>query len=335
MRNLALIFSLSFSIVLICQESIKVATWNLEHLGITNNSNKKVRGGMAGCHSKKFPMRTSAQLDSIALLIQERDLDVIALQEIHQYNGDCKQLSKIKKKLGNDWKYEVSEMKSNHDGFSTGMSKMQTAFLWNSKKVKLDTIFNIYFPEKEVQSSDLHDRPPLVAKFTCLKNDQKMNDFVLVNLHLASGQSKRRNKAIAMVQIVTKVETMLLSSDYWLENTSSKKVEDDVIFLGDFNHDPWDVNDDKLHSFMTKGFTINDYRNLLNKDESCTRMNTRFSSRIDHIYVSEGVEEYLEYDYAKLWKPDGPEDCNNWGEWRKSFSDHFPLYFKIKILPDN
>jgi endonuclease/exonuclease/phosphatase family metal-dependent hydrolase len=316
------------------QNSIKVATWNLEHLGGLGGQYDS-RGGTYGCGKSKILPRTDEQLENIAKKINDLNLDIIAIQEVHTVNNDCKKLASITKSLGASWKYVISEHKTKVNGFKTGMSLLQTAFVFDTSRVMLDTSFTVYYPRIVVQNSDLHDRPPFVAKFTCLQNGEQMNDFVLINLHLASGQPKTINKAIAMSNIVKDVEMIIYSSPYWLENAEvNGKMEDDIVFLGDFNHDPWDKKEDRLDYFMTNKFTLNSYRNLLNPAETCTRMNTHFSSRIDHAYVSEGMEKYLKYDYARLWKPSETDNCDVYGKWRETYSDHFPLFFTVLIDKD-
>lgn len=336
MKDLTLLLCINICILceITAQDGIRVATWNLEHL------NGDDRGGFAGC-GDGFKGRSPESLENIAGLIKELNLDIIAIQEVivkKEEDGSStnEELSSIEAHLGDNWDYYIAKKHTKLGVYKTGAGREQVAFLYNTSKVKVDTLFEIVYPVIRMQKSDVHDRHPLVGKFTILKDGEEKNDFVLVNLHLASTQTKKENKATGMAMIYTDVLRAISSSNFWEEDGGENGFEDDIVFLGDFNHNPYkkqSSHGDGLHTLLTNDNSTADpgFVNLVKEDMGFTRANTNFSSLIDHIYVSRGMQEHLQFEQAKIYFPFEEATCENYGPWREEFSDHLPVYFKILI----
>ena len=321
------------------QEGIKVATWNLEKLG----GNK--RGGHGGC-GDGFKRRTPESLKKIANLIDELNIDLLAIQEVkvtknEDGSSSNKDLSAIASNLGDNWKVYVAKKHTKLGNYKTGVGFDQVAFLFNSSKVVMKNVEEIVYPAMRMQDSDIHDRHPLVGKFAIIKDGQEMNDFVLVNLHLASGQPKKENKASAMAMVYCEVMKMFSGERKWKNTNDAISFEDDIVFLGDFNHNPYKPQNssegDGIHTLLTNDNKTASpgYINLVKEDMKFTRMNKSFSSLIDHIYVSKGMQSFLQYDRALIYRPEGGENCENYAKWREDYSDHFPVIFKVLIMDND
>ena len=61
-----------------------------------------------------------------------------------------------------------------------------------------------------------------------------------------------------------------------------------------------------------------------------TRMDNNLRSVIDHILVNNSVQNHIPDTEADIFLPGGG-DSTTFGNWRRTFSDHFPLTFRIEI----
>src|SRR5690606_12785693 len=99
---------------------------------------------------------------------------------------------------------------------------------------------------------------------------------------------------------------------------------------------PYDIQNrrdgDGLHSLMINTKTKSGgYKDLVKEEIKFTRMNMGFSSIIDHIYISPGMQKMVEQEIASKYKIPGDKNCKNYGKWRKNYSDHLPIYFDLDI----
>jgi exonuclease III len=92
--------------------------------------------------------------------------------------------------------------------------------------VRLVKAFNFSFTNEYVGQKRLFDRLPLVGYFQALKDGSDTNDFLLVNVHLTSGQNNDENHLAAMVIIEQNIKNHLKREGI---------KESDKIVLGDFN----------------------------------------------------------------------------------------------------
>ena len=91
--------------------------------------------------------------------------------------------------LGNAWTYELE---------SSGGS-LRVAILFDGNTVRKNNCVEFQVPPSQVQGSDIFARDPLVCYFVFLDaTGAAKNDFLVVGLHLASGQDKNQNHNQAM-----------------------------------------------------------------------------------------------------------------------------------------
>lgn len=324
------------------EEPLTVTSWNIEHLG---SEGRGFGGGFGGSGSNaippgppELPLRTDAQLADIAKFIQD-DLgsDVLALQEIainKQRLGRSisTELDKIVKGLegsDGDWAYWLPPVESLPEDRRDPHNE-HPAFLWNRKQVRLLNAFEIDVKNQELCGKALFDRKPIVGYFESIREDGKRgNDFVLVNVQMASGQGFDENHFIAMTIIEFELSRQLA-----LNNIT----ESDRIILGDFNDNPSKLKNGKPEFSQVLYLHMQDkgYTDLVTHDLKASRMNAQLDSLIDHILVNKGAKQLITQDKATVFRPDaGADPASVLPPWRLTFSDHFPLSFQMKVSTDD
>lgn len=204
---------LAISLSISAQEVITVTTWNIEHLG---SAGRGFGGGYGGFgkgsippRNEELPKRTDDDLRKIATLIHDGlNSDLLALQEIgitkrNMGHSRCEPLDRIVEELekyGDDWCYFLPHVDNTPKRDDVGNEFL--GFLWNRNRVRLLTVFEMPLDNQNLAGKSLFDRKPLVGYFEVLQNGcESCNDFVLVNVHLASGQDYDENHLIAMTLI--------------------------------------------------------------------------------------------------------------------------------------
>ena len=316
-------FCFLISFVPIWADSIRVTTWNIECLGISS------RGYASGYGQKRLPRRTDNQLKSIGLFIRDTlKADLVALQEIGITDeisnvSRSTPLDKITAMMGDDWKYHLPNKKQTHQTKS-----MYLGYLWNSQRIRAIKISSLELFDLKMEGKSLFNRKPLIGYFEILKNGKAKNDFLLVNVHLASGQDNDENHLIAMTLI-----------EYYLNSTLKKLniKESDRIILGDFNDNPYAKRKSgrrKYSDALYRHMQFKKYANFVTKDFSSTRMSQNLDSIIDHMLINSSAKRHVvQKRKAKIWLPsNGPKSFSN---WRETYSDHFPISIDIKIGKDD
>ncbi len=315
------VVALSPAIALAQDEHLIVGTWNVEHLGSPG------RGFGGGFGGGSLPKRTPDQLDAIAEFIRD-DLkaDVLALQEIaitrvEQGISRSEQLDRIVATLGDGWAYflpPVSAVPPND------RKNLFNALLWNGNSVNALRTVAMDVPRIELANAPLFDRVPVIGYFEAIKGGAGTNDFVLVNVHLASGQDNDEAHLIAVVH----VERMLTKA-----LTDAQVKESDRVIRGDFNDNPSARTATGKQRFSPALYThmeFRRYKDLVVEGFHSTRMDTNLTSVIDHVLISKGMQKHAPVDRADIFLP-GDGNTSLFAAWRQTFSDHFPITFPVKI----
>ena len=303
-------------------DKIRIGTWNIEHLSGSGR-------GLGGIGAGVLPKRSEEQLKEIANLIKnELKIDILAIQEV-AINSiiDGKKISDalevIRNELGYNWAYIIGES-GLEDGISLDLAhNLQCAYIWNTNRAKMIKNFSLKFTNEVVGSKSLYDRLPFVVYFEALKNDIGTNDFLLINVHLASGQDNDENHLAAMIIIEQNIKNLLKNNHF---------KESDRIILGDFNDNPYtkENGEIKYSDFLYKYMEWKGYTDLVTRIIGSTRMDEKLESIIDHILINKGIHsKHLVLNSFKKYMPS--QNHEELAEWRKTFSDHFPLYFDIKV----
>lgn len=309
---------LHYPVLLSAQDYLTVTTWNIEILG------GEGRGLGAGHGQGSLGLRSSEQLKKIAELIRtDLGSDILAVQEIaitNTPNGvSCSEaLNTVVAELGQEWSYSLPPV----GNIPEGHGNLFCAFLWNKSRVNLQKVFTLNVPNHEMAGANLFDRTPLVGYFEAKKEGQGTNDFVLVNVHLKSGQDNDENHLIAMVALEHGLT----------KNLKENQVkESDRIILGDFNDNPYAKKANGKPEYsdaLYRHMEFKKYTDLVTQDFHSTRMDSELSSIIDHILVNNSAKLHIPADKATIYLPG---DSSTFAEWRKTYSDHFPISFKLEI----
>jgi len=310
------------------QDELTVTSWNIEHLGSPG------RGFGGGFGAASLPKRSDEELKKLAKFIKD-DLksDVLALQEIAitrrrlgaSYSTPLRKIVAELAKLGEKkWDYFLPPVDTTppddyHNEF--------LGFMWNTRRVRLLKAFEMDMKNHRLAGKNLFDRMPLIGYFEAIDDEGKSkNDFALVNVHFGSGQDYDESHLIAMTLI-----------EFELARNLGKNAitEKDIIILGDFNDNPHtEKRGKKIHSpAMYEHMKFKGYIDLVPAELKTTRMNDGLNSLIDHIFVSEAAKKDVPTDKAVIFRPGGG-DSTLFADWRKTFSDHFPLSFKVKVHAD-
>ncbi|MCH7499017.1 MAG: hypothetical protein IH886_03270 [Nitrospinae bacterium] len=318
--NLLLFIVLLIPEIGLSQQTLKITTWNIEHLGTDG------RGFGGGFGAGTLPRRTDPQLQEIGRFIKDGlQADILALQEIGITRIDngvsrSEQLDKIVAALGTNWSYYLPPVSS----IPPQTENMFNAILWNTQRVNRLNIFPMDAPDIELADKPLFKRKPIFAYFEVINNGSGTNDFLLINVHLASGQHNDENHLIAMTVLEHGIRRQL--------GANSIK-ESDRIILGDFNDNPYATTGSGKQKFTKALYSYMDfkgYKDLVTSDFHSTRVDNNLTSVIDHILVSKSAKRHLEQDKAEIHLPSGT-DNSRFVNWRRNFSDHFPISIKIKI----
>jgi endonuclease/exonuclease/phosphatase family metal-dependent hydrolase len=313
------LFSYFASSSLQSQDQLTITTWNIEHLGSSG------RGFGGGFGQGNLPKRTNEQLKQIAAFIQD-DLksDILALQEIAITRVErgislSDQLDVITAELGGSWQYYLPPVES----IPPDRENLFCAMMWNAEKVNLLNIFSMDLPNHEHAGANLFNRQPVICYFEALKDGAGTNDFVLINVHLKSGQDHDENHLIAMTIIEFNITKTL---------TSNEIKESDRIILGDFNDNPYAKRasgERKYSNALYEHMQHKTYVDFVTEDFHATRMDINLTSIIDHILVNKSAKRHILMDKANIFLP-GNGDSSTFPEWRRTFSDHFPVSFGVK-----
>ena len=221
------------------QDALTITTFNIEHLG----SPGRGFGGGFGAEDGPLAKRTDEQLKSLALLIKnELQSDVLALQEVaitsrrlgKSSSRPMEKIVSVLKDEGQNWHYYLPVI--DHTPDPDDQHNEHLGFLWNRDRVRLLAVFEMDLVNQELAGKSLFDRMPLIGYFEAIRDDGKPgNDFVLVNVHMGSGQNFDENHLIAMTLI-----------EFELAATLGRHAvtESDRIILGDFNDNPLIKNND-------------------------------------------------------------------------------------------
>ena len=301
--------------------SYVVGTWNLEHFrsGAQRGFPEYNYGG------PKYPARTNEDMQYIAQVIENQLLArLLVLCEIGgNQDGHSPELERLITFLGTEWTYQLG---------STGGSQ-RIAFLYDSTNFKQKKYFEIEVAKRRVQDADIFYRDPVACLFSCLDNDgNERNDFIVIGIHLASGQGKNTNHNEAMKILKERLKNAL--NDETFPNG-----ENDVLIMGDFNANRYDSSqenfwtgyDENALSFVT-----------LSPEDGEEYSGTRLAgvplfpkSKIDYILAS-GTSNGMTNSLVQLLGHVHTELLTiGFDEFRKRASDHLPVTVRIRVSDDD
>lgn len=311
----------------------RVATWNLEWF-----KDGKQRGFPELIGSDAIPPRTMDDFAFIADAIISLRLDLVMLQEIHgddlEVDGEALTESPEMERLvhlldersdGNFWQYEIG----------TSGRDQRLAFLWDTRTVGMRWWCEADLPSERVNGKQLFDRQPIVGMFSCFEDGVEMNDFAVVNLHLASGQRNAKNHDMAMQRVLGWIDT-----EQALDSCVPSG-ELDIVIGGDLNMSRFDRFEEDIWDSLESG----DW-DVLADDETYPGTRLRGDplgsevSIIDYLIISQGpgalageeVQMTMAHVHQELLMFPGVGDSAL--RLRQLSSDHLPVTVDIAISAD-
>lgn len=226
------------------------------------------------------------------------NLSLIGLVEVMKESGISNLAVELSKQTGTSWSYAISPKKTGR-----GRYKEYCGFVWkNSQVVYLES--QGFYPERE--DSDF-SREPYAADFRIGNFD-----FTFVLLHVVFGSSKHERES--EVRLLPEVYR------YYQQKNGS---EQDVVIGGDFNLPV------KNKAFRGLLFYCDSARDVLPLGTKTTIGKHGFVSAYDHLFLTRFTREF-----------DGKSGVINFTRgryaWmRKRVSDHLPIYFEVRMMPDD
>jgi hypothetical protein len=202
-------------------------------------------------------------------------------------------------------------------------------------------------PAEPLAKHPVYDRLPYAFAFrTVPQTGDKQIDFVLINVHLHSTQT-RANESEKDAGLIRANELFHIFK--WIEKMQAIYPERDFITLGDMNVVSAKQLEDIAIEFKAKmaaaGMKSQDNIVTLNEDSHPTNVSRKDPKPFDQIFFdSQHTKEIVRskaygadmvlVDIAKKFDLEG-EYKNNVGSFVKAYSDHVPLLFVMKIGKDD
>ena len=297
------------------EECFVFGSWNLEAFN---------RGGRGFPETTKggpsYGPRTSSQVRRIASHIRdELQAKFLILNEINY-----RSIGQLRRELGTTWRYVIA---------TTG-ERMRIAFIYDTRFVRLNQKAELLFPEEIENGKDIFDRDPLMAHVTLLSAQGPANDLSIVGLHLASGQMHTENHDTAMLKLMERLDQLR-------GTTVLPSSENDILIGGDLNASWYDNDDPEFYEKFFDIYQANGWRVMAGQRYPGTRLADvplRPQSQIDYLIATRGdgarrglLGDEISSRYAFV---NQKGTRRNWDEYRRVFSDHFPVTTCIKVGPD-
>lgn len=263
--------------------TLEVVTWNMEF----------------------FPTNGQTTIDYVKQIINALDADVIALQEIDQYNSFVSMLDEL-----DGW-----------EGVSTNTGYLNLAYIYNPETVQMTSVY----PILNSHSREL-PRKPLVMEMI-----YNGNEFVLINNHLKCCGDGYMDTSDAWDEETRRYDACVLMDQYIEDHFADKN----VILLGDLNDI---LTDDESNNVFQVFF--DDPENYLFADlaiaegPSSDWSYPSWPSHLDHILISNELFDEFEAPDAEILtlRIDDYLENGFW-EYEQNVSDHRPVGLKIKPAP--
>ncbi len=313
--------------------SIVVGTWNIECLK---------DGASRGFPEyktleEKLPPRSDADYATLAEIITSLDAKLLVLEEINGFDPAAEapddavsrshELDRLVSKLApRQFAYVIASSGSSSED-------KRIAFLYDEDWLQLGWYCRASLPNEDVQGKPLFDRQPLLGYFKIFTDGTERNDFVVVGVHLASGQPLAKNHDKAMKRITD-----------WIASERSTTGcippgEFDVLIAGDFNAGRFDQYDETFWTTMESG----DW-DVLADDPSYP--STRLAgkppgstvSQIDYVIVSKGTGGLAGDEITQTTATVHTALVAQHGgglQFRTKASDHLPVTVTLSVTQDN
>jgi len=262
---------------------LRLGAWNLEHFGNRND-----------------PPRTDEDVQAIADYIRTLDVQVLAVSEI---NGE-KPLKELVERIGPEWKFVLGT-----SGNVGQEGQVAPGVLWDDSRVEMVGAGELAELSSQSLAGLIFHRIPVVATF---RDRAGGPDFRIVSVHLKAGRTPedfdRRTAEGKSLR------------EYLEQLVAAGTEDDDIVVLGDFNHDS---SAGEANAWTDGGFA----KFLTGRGRSIIH----FDRQIDYAVPLGGFEEVRESSF-EIHNREGLRDPK---KWRTTYSDHFPVTVDLEPVPDD
>ncbi len=301
--------------------SYVVGTWNIEHFrdGATRGFPENGNGGPS------YAPRTDDDLRQIAdLIVSQMDAKVLILNEINgREDGTSGELDRLIGHLGSSWKYTIAR----------SGERQRVAMIFDERFVRRTACHEFEVSPTQVDGKDIFDRDPLACHFQLLDGQgAPRNDFLVVGLHLASGQHHAANHNRAMRVLKDRLRQSLSDGTF-------PSGERDVLIGGDLNASRYDT---KTEDFW-EGYDSGGLKFVtLSPSDGTEYPGTRLAgvplvpkSQIDYLLAS-GINGGLTQELVQLLAEVRLSlTGGDFDDFRRRASDHLPVTVRIRVVPDD
>lgn len=262
---------------------LRLGSWNLEYLGSRND-----------------PPRTDEDMQAIADYIRDLGVQVLAVCEI---NGE-KPLKDLVKRIGPDWKFVLGT-----SGRLGQEGQVAPGILWDDSRVEMLGAGELSELATRVSSGLVFHRQPVVGAF---RDRAGGPDFRVVSVHFKAGRTpedfeRREAEARAL-------------SGYLQKLVADSGEDNDIVVMGDFNHDPSAAESGAWKEKAFAKFLTGRGRSIIH-----------FDRQIDHAVPLGTFEEVKEASFT-IHNKEGLRDPK---KWRNTYSDHFAVTVDLEAVPDD
>ena len=260
------------------QDSFDFMTWNIEW----------------------FPKNGQTTINYVAEIIEDIDVDVIAMQELDDRDLFDQMISSL----------------DGYAGYYDSSWFAGLAFIYNTETVQVNDIYEIYTTSPYWNA---FPRSPMVmdlnfngVNYFLINNHFKCCGDGSLDLNDDSDEEKRRYDAINLLR------------DYIDENLPNQN----VIVLGDLNDDIAEPQINNVFQLIINdpNYEFVDYQIALGSSSDWSFPN--WPSHLDHILVSDELFEELAYSHVETIKLDQYID-GGWNEYDYNISDHRPVFMQL------
>ena len=260
------------------QDSFDFMTWNIEW----------------------FPKNGQTTINYVAEIIEDIDIDVIAMQELDDRDLFDQMISSL----------------DGYAGYYDSSWFAGLAFIYNTETVQVNDIYEIYTTSPYWNA---FPRSPMVmdlnfngVNYFLINNHFKCCGDGSLDLNDDSDEEKRRYDAINLLR------------EYIDENLPNQN----VIVLGDLNDDIAEPQINNVFQLIINdpNYEFVDYHIALGSSSDWSFPN--WPSHLDHILVSDELFEELAYSQVETIKLDQYID-GGWNEYDYNISDHRPVFMQL------
>jgi len=239
-------------------------------------------------------------VQAIADYIRDLDVQVLAISEI---NGE-RPLKDLVTRIGPDWKFVLGTSgKLGREG------QVAPGLLWDNSRVDMLGAGELSELSEQSAAGLVFHRAPVVAAF---RDRAGGPDFRVVSVHLKTGRTPEDfdRRTAEGKSLRAYLEKLVFDENQ----------DDDIVVLGDFNHDS---SAGEADAWTDGGFA----KFLSGRGRSIIH----FDRQIDHAVPLGRFEEIREGSF-EVHNREGLADAK---KWRDTYSDHFPITVQLEAVPDD